>query len=94
MRSKDGAPSLCWIVSKKVVLERCGLSAAEYDAHVREWPGSKQGRLLLDALRWGARHMHWHRHRLLALATGVVQSLGTGAPEGCMLERDPTRLQN
>ena len=50
--AKDGGVSLSWISDKEAVLKHCQVTAAELNAHVRSWPRSKQGKELLEELRW------------------------------------------
>ncbi len=51
LRDNGGSVSLCWVASAKQDLQRCcGMSAAEYNTFVREWPRSEEGRRLLEGL--------------------------------------------
>ena len=51
LRSADGSPSLNWSKDKAGVMRHCGVTAAEVNAHEREWPLSAEGQRLLAGLR-------------------------------------------
>ncbi|PRW50766.1 transcription termination factor mitochondrial [Chlorella sorokiniana] len=56
LHSRSGEPSLSWIVnaSQPHNLRRLGMSRAEFNAFVREWPVSLEGQRLLAGLRAGS----------------------------------------
>ena len=52
LRGKDGEASLSWIKNKRAVKKHCGLTESELNTHVRSWSRSKEGKKLLEQLRW------------------------------------------
>ena len=54
LRNNNGELHLSWIVNanKPYNLRRLGMTRDEFNALVRGWPASEQGRRLLEGLRW------------------------------------------
>ena len=54
--NRHGEPHLGWIIEASQAKHRgrLGLNDQQYRAFMRQWPRSKQGRRLLEGLRWAA----------------------------------------
>ena len=54
LRGSSGGVSLSWIIhaNQPHNLRRLGMTRPEFNAFVREWPASEEGRRLLEGLRW------------------------------------------
>ncbi|KAL4443967.1 hypothetical protein ABPG75_011704 [Micractinium tetrahymenae] len=53
LHNTGGRPCLAWLTDRRLVQERCGLSAEELSAYIKRWPREK-GQPLLATLRSGS----------------------------------------
>ena len=65
LRNDNGELHLSWIINanRPRNLRRLGMTRDEFNAFVKQWPASEQGRRLLEGLRWATGAGRW----LLAL---------------------------